>query len=74
MDEEPFALLRLLLARLERISADSTWAHHASGIRGALLRMQEKLEAGMPVSGSDLKRLMDAGFHVLGKAAKEKIK
>lgn len=74
MDTEPLYLLRLLLARLERISADSYWAHRASGVRGSLLRMLDNLEAGTPVSRSDLKRLMDGGFLILAKAAEEKIK
>jgi hypothetical protein len=74
MDEEPLALLRLLLARLERISADSYWAHRASGIRGSLLKALEMLEVGAPVSKSDLMRLINGGFWVLGKAAEEKVK
>jgi hypothetical protein len=31
----------LLVARLERLPADSHWAHQASGVRGALLRCLE---------------------------------
>ena len=31
-------LARQLASRLERLSADSVWAHRASGVRGALLR------------------------------------
>ena len=34
----------LLISRLERLSADSYWAHRASGLRGALLR---SLDAGL---------------------------
>ena len=71
---EPLRTLRLLLARLERISADSETAHRASGVRGALLRMLEKLEAGDDVSGSELKRLIDAGYGLLQRAAKEKVR
>lgn len=71
MDQEPFPLLRQLLARLERISADSYWAHRASG---ALLRVTEKLENDVPISQTELKRLSDLGFYLLEKAAKEKIK
>ena len=67
-------LLEMLLARLERISADSYWAHRASGVRGALLRVLEKLENGRPVSGSELKRLVDLGFHILENATMEKYK
>ncbi len=65
-------LIRLLLARLERVSVDSYWAHRASGVRGGLLRMLEKLEAGQAVDGSALKRLMDKGFQILERAAQER--
>ena len=71
MDKERLKLIWLLPARLERISADSYWAHHASGIRGSLIRMLEKIEHGHPVRSSQLKRLMDLGFSVLEKAAEE---
>ena len=71
---EPLRTLRLLLARLERISADSVTAHRASGVRGALLRTVEKLEAGEAVSDAELKRLIDAGYGLLQRAAKEKIR
>ena len=67
-------LLEMLLARLERISADSYWAHRASGVRGALLKVLEKLENGRPVSGSELKRLVDLGFRILENATMEKYK
>ncbi|MBI1795100.1 MAG: hypothetical protein HYR70_13060 [Chloroflexi bacterium] len=65
-------LIRLLLARLERVSVDSYWAHRASGVRGALLKALEKLEAGRPVDGSALRRLMDRGFQILERAAQER--
>ncbi len=67
-------LIRMLLARLERISADSYWAHRASGVRGALLRMLEKTEAGRPIQRSEMKRLVDLGFIILENASLEKIK
>ena len=35
---------RLLATRLERLSADSYWAHKASGLRGSLLRSLEDWE------------------------------
>ena len=69
---EPLRTLRLLLARLERISADSVTAHRASGVRGALLRTVETLEAGDDVSSLELQRLIDAGYGLLQRAAKEK--
>lgn len=73
-NESTLDLLRLLLARLEKISADSVWAHRASGLRGAALRTLEKIQNGSPVSRSELKRLIEAGFYILNKAAEEKIK
>ena len=72
MDQEPLELIRLLLARLERISVDSYWAHRASGVRGSLLRVLEKLEAGRPFPKSRLDALMTQGFDILEKAAIEK--
>ena len=72
MDEKTPPLTRLLLARLERISADSIWAHKASGVKGSLLRMLEKLETGHPAQQTTLQHLMDLGFFILEKAAKEK--
>jgi len=71
MDENPFFLIQILLARLERISADSVWAHRASGVRGSLLRLVEKSERGHPVQQSELNRMMDLGFTILVKAAEE---
>ena len=72
MDKEPLDLIRLLLARLERISVDSYWAHRASGIRGSLLRALEKLEEGQPFQRSRLEALLAQGFDILEKAAIEK--
>jgi hypothetical protein len=66
--------LRLLLSRLERISADSVVAHRASGIRGAMLRAVEKLEKGRPVQSSEVRRLIESGYDLLQKAAEEKVR
>ena len=71
---EQIQLLKLLLARLERVSVDSYWAHRASGVRGALLRALEKIEAGQAVDESALKQLMDKGFRILERAAQERSK
>lgn len=71
MDEKTLLLTRMLLARLERISADSVWAHRASGVRGTLLRLLEKLERGRLVQQSELKRMLDLGFFILEKTAEE---
>ena len=66
--------LQFLLSRLERISADSVVAHRASGVRGAMLRMVEKLEKGRPVPGHDLRRMIESGYALLKKAAEEKVR
>jgi hypothetical protein len=71
MDEKTISLIRLLIDRLERISTDSVWAHRASGVKGSLLRMLDKSEKGHPIQQTELKQIMDLGFFVLEKAAKE---
>jgi hypothetical protein len=65
-------LLPLLLARLERISADSHCAQLASGLRGALIRLQERIEAGQVVDNHRLRQLVRQGFEILEAAAREK--
>ena len=65
-------LVSLLLMRLERVSVDSYWAHRASGVRGGLLRVLVKVEAGQAVDESELKRLMNKGFQILERAAQER--
>ncbi len=81
MDERPFLLEQsaLLVSRLERLSADSVWAHRASGCRGALLKMIEQIEASPagPAPSSQapdwdrLAFLVDWGYELLEKAARE---
>lgn len=68
---------RMIVQRLERLSADSAWAHISSGYRGSLLKIIDRLE-GMPdletASPEDV-RLLDflivKGFDLLTKAALE---
>jgi hypothetical protein len=68
---------RLLIPRLERISADSSWARRASGQRGNLLKWVERLEANdraSRLSPEDLDHfhsLLDSSFDLLKKAAQE---
>ena len=69
--ESSLGLIRLLLVRLERISAESYWAHRASGIRGALLRVVEEIENHRPVSSLKTKRLLQDGFEILRQAVGE---
>lgn len=64
----------LLVARLERLSADSYWAHRASGLRGAMLRSIERLEsveADEKEETERLDRLFQMGFEILARAARE---
>lgn len=69
---------KLLISRLERLSADSVWAHRASGLRGALIRTLEQVEASssMDCTPEVLVRLqsqIDLGFEMLNLAAIELI-
>ncbi len=74
MNDEPLRTLNFLLSRLERISADSAVAYRASGVRGSMLRVVEKIEEGRPVSVADVKRLIESAYLLLQKAAREKIR
>ena len=71
---EDLRTLQFLLSRLERISADSAVAYRASGVRGAMLRVVEKIEEGRPVAGQNVKRLIESAYLLLQKAAREKIR
>jgi hypothetical protein len=70
---------KLLISRLERLSADSIWAHKASGLRGSLLRCLERIERTQLEDPSKsnieamthLSFLLESGFDILQKAAKE---
>jgi hypothetical protein len=64
-------LIRLLLPRLERISVDSYWAHRASGVRGALVKILEQMEAGEAVDPVSLRTNLRIGFEILREAAEE---
>jgi hypothetical protein len=61
-------LIEMLVARLERLSADSYWAHQASGVRGSLLRV---IDSGQ-IDPSQVDLLVEKGFEFLEKAAREK--
>lgn len=71
--ESDEVLIRLLSSRLEHISADSYWAHRASGVRRSLVRILEKWEQDLPVGHSELKPLLEQGFFILEQAAREKM-
>lgn len=72
MDEKTLNLIGLLIARLERISADSVWAHRASGVKGSLLKALEKSEEEETERVRELMQIVDMGFFILENAAKEK--
>ena len=69
---EEIKLIQLLLARLERVSVDSYWAHRASGIRGGLLRTLEDLEKGTLSGQANTTELISSAFKILTRAAREK--
>jgi len=57
----------ILLDRLERISADSSWAHQASGVRASLAKAI--IDPNTDISA--LKQLLELGFDILENAAAE---
>lgn len=66
---------RLIVERLEKVSADSIWARRSSGVRGNLLRLLDEFERDTPPSEPQIKRLENlcqVGFTMLENAAREK--
>jgi len=57
----------LLLNRLERISADSAWAHRASGIWASIARHLSR----RILNSQQLEILIDQGFRILEEAARQ---
>jgi len=78
--EERLDSAALLISRLERLSADSYWAHQASGLRGSLLKFMGQVEVGK-IQGrgvnldekelSHLDDLLEKANDILLKAARE---
>jgi hypothetical protein len=64
-------IIRLLLPRLERISVDSYWAHRASGVRGALTKILERMETGEAINPEFMNSNILIGFEILKEAAEE---
>jgi hypothetical protein len=56
---------------LERLSVDSLWTRRASGLRRNILKVLEEMDAGREVSRDRIKLLLDSGFEILRRAAKE---
>jgi hypothetical protein len=74
LEKSELKLVRRVIERLEHLSADSIYAHRASGLRGSLLRYQMRLEEGERLSREGLVKLdqlMDEGFKILELAGKE---
>ena len=67
ISSNPVLLAKILLDRLERISADSGWAHQASGVRASLAKVLSKEYPDL----DQLSPLLDLGFLILENAAGE---
>lgn len=74
MEDHPInpRLIHMLLARLERISADSFWAHRASGARGSLIKLEELMDKGAFIPPKEAAELMETGFTILEQAVLKK--
>ncbi len=64
-------LAQRLVYRLERLSVDSHWAVHASGVRRSLLRALDDLAAGDESAPGRLEALLPVGFKLVEQAARE---
>ncbi len=69
---------REIVQRLERISADSCWAHQSSGVRGTLLRSIDRLERSLRGKArfdesdlAGLEQLLELAYEMLVAAARE---
>jgi hypothetical protein len=71
MSDNGIELLRLLVARLERLSVDSHWARRASGLRGNIIKVLEEYNAGQEVEPERLSALIQHTFEILRRAAEE---
>ncbi len=70
MDRKDLDLIRarLLVQRLGRLSADSVWAHKASGVRASLDKLLTRLDSG-EADPNQLEPLLKRGSEILEKAA-----
>jgi hypothetical protein len=64
-------LIRLLAARLERLSVDSIWARRASGLRRSLVKAIEAADSCGEYPPEQLDALIEHSFDILRKAARE---
>jgi len=75
-DRKPdLRLAQHVITRLERLSVDSHWAYHASGIRRSLINCIDAIESGNPGRAVRAARRLDGlvaqGFNILELAARE---
>jgi hypothetical protein len=61
----PSLMANILLDRLERISADSSWAHQASGVRASIAKIISQGDLDL----TQLSPLLELGFLILENAA-----
>ncbi|MFN2144658.1 MAG: hypothetical protein ACK2T7_04860 [Anaerolineales bacterium] len=75
MDQEDQILSRRakrLVHRLERLSADSSYAHQASGLRGALIRgLDARNDAGVFADPGWMRAMVEEGEQILIEAARQ---
>jgi len=71
MNNTEIELLRMMSARLERLSVDSHWARRASGLRGNMIKVLEEIDAGQQIESARLNPLIERAFDVLRHAAQE---
>ena len=71
----------LCISRLERLSVDSIWAHRASGVRGALLKLLDEFQVTSVLPGGASPELLERleintswGFWLLEQAAIEMLR
>ncbi len=69
VDQKRLFKAQLLVDRLERLSADSIWAHRASGVRASLHKALARRNDGQGFD--ELDALIEMGFDILQKAAQE---
>jgi hypothetical protein len=57
---------RLVINMLERLSADSIWAHRASGLRGSLIHCLDYFDNEKPrIAEAKMDALLSEGFSIL---------
>jgi hypothetical protein len=66
---------KVVIWRLEKLAADSSWQHRSSGLRGSLLKSVEQFEGKAIILDREeyerLEALIHQGLDILGSAAKE---